>query len=40
MKMKWTKDHDIQLAKEVLGRVPYRFKPSAMQGRLPAVKTV
>ena len=27
MKMDWTEDHDIQLAKEVLGSEPYRFKP-------------
>ena len=30
MKMEWTEDHDIQLAKEVLGSEPYRFKPWAV----------
>ena len=31
MKMEWTgKDHDIQLAKKVLGREPYRLKPRAV----------
>ena len=27
MKMELTEDHDIQLAKEILGSEPYRFKP-------------
>ena len=30
MKMEWTEDHDIQLAKEVLVTEPYRFKPGAV----------
>ena len=30
MKMEWTEDHDIQLAKEVLVTEPYRFKPEAV----------
>ena len=30
MKMEWTEDHDIQLAKEVLVREPYRIKPRAV----------
>ena len=40
MKMEWTEDHDIQLAKEVLVSEPYPFKPRAVQARLPAVRTV
>ena len=40
MKMEWTEDHDIQLVKEVLVSEPYRFKPRAVQARLPAVRTV
>ena len=40
MKMEWTEDHDIQLAKEFLGSEPYRFKPRAVYARLPAVRTV
>ena len=27
MKMELTEDHDIQLAKEILGSEPYRLKP-------------
>ena len=27
---KWTEDHDMQLAKEVLVSEPYRFKPRAV----------
>ena len=30
MKMEWTEDHDIQLAKEALVDEPYRFKPRAV----------
>ena len=30
MKMEWTDDHDIQLAKEVLGSEPYCFMPRAV----------
>ena len=37
MKMEWTEDHDIQLAKEVLGSEPYRFKPLSVYARLQAV---
>ena len=37
MKMEGTEDHNIQLAKEVLGSEPYRFKPLSVQARLPAV---
>ena len=40
MKMEWTEDHDFQLAKEFLVSEPYRFKPSAVWARLPAVRTV
>ena len=30
MKMEWTEDHDIQLAKEVLVSELYRLKPRAV----------
>ena len=30
MKMEWTEDHDIHLAKEVLVSEPYRFKSRAV----------
>ena len=30
MKMEWTEDHGIQLAKEVLVSETYRFKPGAL----------
>ena len=40
MKMEWIEDHNIQLAKEVLGSEPYRFSPWAVWARLLAVRTV
>ena len=35
--VEWTKDHDIQLAKEIIVSEPYRFKPRTVKARLPAV---